>query len=89
MIDVKNIYYSDNMAYFDKRSGNIVLSQEDKEMFGKIGSNFQQTGGIATPTANNIHKWVLNGNTNSEIDKLDLERSQDLEDLKKDEYYNR
>lgn len=44
------------MAYFDKKSGEIVLSEEDKEMFKEISRN-ASTG--KTPWANSILKAIL------------------------------
>ena len=50
------------MAYFDEKRGDIVLSREDKEMFDEIKASFQPTGGVRTPIANRIMKWILPDN---------------------------
>lgn len=53
------------MSYYDKRSGNIILSEEDKEMFDEIKRDLNQPNGkVRTPIANNIIKWINEGNKN-------------------------
>ena len=45
------------MAYFDEKTGEIVLSEDDKEMFKDIQSNFSPKG-IRTSWAKSIIDWL-------------------------------
>jgi len=54
-------------SYYDERSGNIILSIEDKEMFDEIKRNINQPSGkVKTPIADRIVKWILSGNSQEE-----------------------
>ncbi len=51
------------MAHYDKQSGQIILSPEDKEIFKRDSAELQ---GGRTPKADRIIKWVLTGETNEQ-----------------------
>jgi len=55
-----------NMAYFDEKSGEIILSQEDKKMFQEINLNIQNH---KTPISDSIMKKILNGVDSHNSDK--------------------
>lgn len=50
-----------NMAYFDEKSGQILLTPSEKSMFKECEVN-ASVG--RTPTADKIIKWVLEGKKN-------------------------
>jgi hypothetical protein len=47
------------MAYYDKKSGDIILEHEEKKMFKEMSSNINAK---RTPTADNIIKWITINN---------------------------
>lgn len=45
------------MAYFDEKRGEVVLSEEDKEMFKEVHSHFSPKG-LRTPVADSIMRKI-------------------------------
>lgn len=45
-----------NMAYYDKRQGQIILSEDDKEMFKEVSRNMSVK---KTPIATSIMKAII------------------------------
>lgn len=56
------------MAHFDEKRGEIILSEEDKEMFKEVGSHFTQNG-LRTPWANSIINKLMPKELQNETNK--------------------
>ncbi|MEI6532471.1 MAG: hypothetical protein WCO06_01385 [Candidatus Roizmanbacteria bacterium] len=53
------------MAYFDKNKGEIILEQDDKEMFKEVSQHFTNNGFKHSEWCMDIIKW-LNGELKNE-----------------------